>query len=94
VSQIKIQHPHNKSRDELKAEIQKLGDRLQQQFGARYQWVGDSNAEVSAPGVNGKISFDDSQVSIEVKLGFVAAMMKSKIEGEIRNYLDKHLPLV
>lgn len=93
MSQIQIQHPHKMTVDVLKAEINSLADVLRQRYGAQCQWVDDCHAQVRATGVQGVIQFDAEKISIEVKLGFMAAMMKSKIESDIRQFLNDHLPI-
>lgn len=92
MSQIKIQHPHRTSVDVIKSEVKTLADRLRQRYGARCQWVDDCHAKVSATGVEGMIQFDASSIDIQVKLGFMVSMMKSRIEADIRDYLNRHVP--
>ena len=91
MSQIRIQYPHSMSHEALKTEIDALADELRQTYGAQCRWVDDRSAQVQAPGVKGKIRFDDREILIEVKLGMMMAMLKGTIESDIRSSLNKRV---
>ena len=62
----------------------KLAERFQMECG----WDGDV-LNFSRSGVDGHIELGPKDVHVSAKLGFLAAMFKDSIEGEIRRVLDE-----
>jgi putative polyhydroxyalkanoate system protein len=63
---------------------------MKQRYGATTNWTSDTEAEISAPGVDGTVSMSDSNISISIELNMMLSMMAGKIEEDINKYLNKN----
>lgn len=87
---IDIRHPHSLPLDQARAAIQQAAERLQERFGVRYTWQGDS-LNFQQTGIDGRIDVSDRELHVTAKLGFLLAALKDTIEGEIRRTLSEKL---
>ena len=90
MSTIEINHPHQIAADTLKEKMENLSSEMKQRYGAATEWKNDTEAEISAPGVTGKVLASDSNISITIELNMMLSMMAGKIEEDIKKYLDKN----
>jgi putative polyhydroxyalkanoate system protein len=60
---------------------------LQERFDLGYAWNGDV-LEFSRPGVTGQMVVGPSDITLDVKLGFMLSMFAPSIEREIHKNLD------
>ena len=74
----------------MRAEVERLADKLAQEISAEYSWQGD-RMQFKRSGASGFIDIHDRDIEIEIKLGMMLAPLKSTIESRINGYLDKHL---
>lgn len=90
MSQIRIKRHHTMDREHVRAMTQELGEKLKGKFGGNYQWEGDM-VHYKYSGVDAKVSFDETTLQVDVKLGLLMAALKGMIESEVNKYLDKHV---
>jgi putative polyhydroxyalkanoate system protein len=66
-----------------------LASDLAEKFDIDYGW--DENViYFERPGVNGSITVGEHEIHVAAQLGFLLAMLKIRIEEEIRKYLQSH----
>lgn len=91
MSKIQIQKQHNLNDDELRSIAEEIGSKLVSKFGGGTSWDGD-RLNYSLPGTaDAFVEWDASTVSVNVKLGMMASMLKSVISKEIERELVKHV---
>ena len=66
-----------------------LASSLASKFDIDYGWDEDV-IHFERPGVSGSITVGDREIHIRAHLGFLLMMLKSRIEDEIRQYLQSH----
>lgn len=90
MSRIDIVRPHQRSRQDVQAAVDRLACSLGGQFGVCHRWDGDTLA-FERSGVRGRIAVSDHEVHVTAELGLLMGAMKPLIEREIVRYLDEHL---
>ena len=90
MSSILIQKSHNISNLELQFLVEDLGKDLQKKYGGDYQIEGKLVNFIHS-GVEARISFDVSVISIQVTLSLMMSAFKGTIEKEINSYLEKKI---
>lgn len=93
MSHIQISRAHQLGEARVRKEIDALAERLQQEFGTQCQWQG-SCLNFSRPGVQGEIFVSDDQLTVNIRLGMLYAMMRHQIEDKIIGKLDERLAAV
>jgi putative polyhydroxyalkanoate system protein len=89
MANIRMRRFHGLDREAARKAAGAVAERLQNELGLRYQWHGD-RLEFSRAGAHGHVAVDDSEVSVEVTLGWILAPMRASIEKQIGDYLDCH----
>ena len=82
---ISITHPHGTSKAAAKEQVQQKLGGAAVTYGFALTWH-DDVCEISGP-ATGKVIVDDTAVSVELKLGFLASAIKGKIESALRRAL-------
>lgn len=91
MSRISVTQQHNKPVEEVRTLVHSLADNLAAHYDLRATWPSDSRVEFSRHGVSGFLSFSDSDVVVELKLGLMATPFKGKIRAELEKAMAKHL---
>ena len=68
----------------------KMADRLNEKFDLKGTWTGNT-LNFTRPGVNGTLAISETEMKLEVTLGFMLKMMKGPIEQSVHEQLDKVL---
>jgi putative polyhydroxyalkanoate system protein len=68
----------------------KMADKLGEKFDLTGDWSGNT-LNFSRPGVTGKLSISETDMALEVTLGFLLKAMKGPIEKAVNEQLDKVL---
>lgn len=86
---LEVSQPHSLSAEEARGRMERLLGRLEEQYGLRTSWVGDTEASVEGKGVKGTATLGSDQVAVRVSLSLPASMMASKIDKALRETLAK-----
>lgn len=89
MGKIDIRRPHGRSRTEAQAAIERAADKLGGEFGLACSCAADGAVNFERSGVTGSIRADDTDVHVQIELGFLASAMKPVIEKEIRRQLEQ-----
>ncbi len=93
VAVIHITRAHKLTTTELQAKINALAIELEQQYQLMSEW--DENCLFfRRKGASGSIEINDQQLELNLTLGSLFKVAKSKIEREIIAMLDKQLPVI
>ena len=90
VANICVKRPHNLNPEQLRELGDKLAEKLTQKLGGQCRWQGDE-LHYSQSGATALVQFDDTAVTVNVKLGMLMAAFSGMVESEINRVLDKYL---
>ena len=88
MSRIDIRHPHDLTKAKARKAIEEVANKLAQRFEMEWDWDGDV-LNFSRSGVDGHIALGPDDLHVHAKLGFLTAMFKEPIEGEIKRVLKE-----
>lgn len=88
MSEISIRRPHTLKPAQAKRAAQHMARELEQAFELEHEWRGNA-LHFHRSGVEGRLNLEPNAVHIEVRLGFLLAMVKPKIEQHIHDNLDR-----
>ncbi len=88
MSRIDIRHPHSLSKAKARKAVEDAARKLAEKFDMDYGWEGDT-LNFSRSGVDGHIALGPDDLHVHAKLGFLTAMFKEPIEGEIKRVLKE-----
>jgi putative polyhydroxyalkanoate system protein len=87
---IRIDHIHSKSASDAKQAVNRIADKIAEQFSVVTRWDQDV-LHFTRSGVNGTIALDGCNVRVDADLSFLLTPLKGRVESEIRRYLDEQL---
>lgn len=90
MSHIQIKRHHNMDEEHLRSMTEELGQKLKAKFGGEYHLEGNI-VHYTYHSADAKVSFDETKVVVDVKLGLLMMAFKGMIESEVNNYLDEHI---
>ncbi len=90
MSHIQIKRHHNMDEEHLRSMTEELGQKLKSKFGGEYH-LEDNVVHYTYHSADAKVSFDETRVVVDVKLGLLMMAFKGMIESEVNNYLDEHI---
>ncbi|RZA18145.1 MAG: polyhydroxyalkanoic acid synthase [Lysobacteraceae bacterium] len=88
MSKIDIRHAHTLPKAKARKAVEEVARKLAEKFDMAYGWEGDT-LNFSRSGVDGHIMLEPEELHVHAKLGFLTAMFKDPIEGEIRRVLKE-----
>jgi putative polyhydroxyalkanoate system protein len=87
---IQIRKSHRLGRREAHRRIQALEPELNQKYGVRLAWQGE-RADVRASKLSGQLVVDDSQLSVDLRLGLTLVPVQAKIRSALEQQLERAL---
>ncbi|MFN2287075.1 MAG: polyhydroxyalkanoic acid system family protein [Chromatocurvus sp.] len=91
MSTFHVSKSHSMPREELRETARALADRLRAQHGMRASWQGDDVVAIKGSGFEGRLSIDDQQIKVDVRLGMLASAFQGRLRAEIQRYLDDNI---
>lgn len=91
MSGFRLSKTHSMPREELRETARALANRLESQHGMRARWQGEDVVAITGSGVEGRLSIDDRQVEVDVRLGLLASAFQGRLRAEIQRYLDDNI---
>lgn len=89
MTDIKISRPHSFGKAGARARVESFLDKVPEMGGLKWTWNGDV-CNFSGP-ASGQLVVGESNIDIEVKLGFAAKLLKGKIEARLQEGIEKAL---
>jgi len=90
MSDIQIKRHHNMDEEQLRSMTEELGQKLKAKFGGEYHLEGNI-VRYNYHGADARVSFNETTVQVDVKLGLLMMAFKGMIESEVNGYLDEHI---
>lgn len=90
MSIIRVTRDHHLGLDAAREEVELIAKRVEEEFGAEYNWDGDS-LYFSRPGVSGHIEVTAETFDLTIKLGLLMSAMHRQIEDKIVAKIDEAL---
>jgi putative polyhydroxyalkanoate system protein len=87
---FRLSKPYTMSKEDIREAAQGLALRLQREHGVRSRWDGDT-VNIKGAGVDGKLSFHDGVIDVNVRLGMLAGLFQDALKGEVQRYLDENI---
>ena len=91
MSAFRLSKTHSMPREDLRETARALASRLEAQHGMRARWQGEDVVAIKGSGVEGRLSIDDGEIAIDVKLGMLASAFQGRLRAEIQRYLDDNI---
>jgi putative polyhydroxyalkanoate system protein len=91
MSRIYIQRDHELDNRTLRKRAERLAKQLQSEFGGNYRWEGNTVHYSYSGGIDARLTLQDADILVDVKLGVLMLMLRKRLQQEIERYLDKHL---
>lgn len=91
MASIQIKQDFTMPYDELKEGLDKLADKLGQQYQLDCNWDSDECLSFKRSGAAGQVSIGDQQIELNVTLGMLMSAFKSTIESEIQGFIDEYI---
>jgi putative polyhydroxyalkanoate system protein len=77
-------------KDEVRVAAEGLAKKLERDHGVRSSWKGDT-VIIKGSGIDGKLTFDNGNIDVSVKLGMLASAFKGILRKEVQRYLDEEI---
>ena len=90
MSKIHITRNHTLGLDAARVEVDRIAQRVREDFGADYAWDGDT-LRFSRSGVSGHISITADSLELIIKLGLLLSAMQGQIERQLVTKIDQRL---
>lgn len=90
MSNIHITRNHRLGLEAARVEVERIAQRVQEEFGADYAWHGDT-LRFSRSGVSGHISITADGLELIIKLGLLLSAMQGQIERKLVTKIDQRL---
>ncbi len=88
MSEINICRRHGLSPKKARLAVESIARELASEFDIDYLWNGDI-LEFSRTGVQGTMTVSKKEVHIKARLGFLLAVLRTKIEDEVHRVCDE-----
>ena len=87
---IHVRRHHDMGLAAAKRLAETMARRLQADHGGTYSWKEDELV-FRRPGASGRVAVTKNDVDVTVDLGLLLTPLRSRIEREVRTFLDEHL---
>ena len=87
---FRVTKPYTMSKEDVREAAQGLASSLEREHGVRSSWQGDT-VRIRGAGVDGKMSFHDGLIDVNVRLGLLASMFEYTLKQEVQRYLDENV---
>ncbi|MDZ4697776.1 MAG: polyhydroxyalkanoic acid system family protein [Deltaproteobacteria bacterium] len=88
--EITIDIPHTLSRDEVRGRLERMREKLENEYGVACTWQGEA-LKVQRSGLDGTVAIEDDRLTVRVKLGMLMGAFSSKIRDGITQKLTRVL---
>jgi putative polyhydroxyalkanoate system protein len=91
MSRIYLQRAHELDAKTLRKRAESLARQLRGEFGGNYRWEGNTVHYNYSGGIDARLTLQEDDILVDVKLGVLMLMVKKRLEKEIQRYLEEHL---
>lgn len=84
-----IEQPHSVPAEEARKRLEGLSSDLSDKYGLTSRWLSETECRVERTGATGAIRIEAKRVVVDLDLSFALSPIKGKIEGRIRDELQR-----
>jgi putative polyhydroxyalkanoate system protein len=90
---MEITRKHDKTQEEIRAQLQQIAEHMGRDLGVRYEWANQDLLTFKGTGISGQIMLNEAAKQLEIKLkkGFFVPLSDKAILGKVNAYLDESL---
>ena len=89
MSDISMRRSHELDSAEIESRIERLAGKLSDRLGGSWCWEG-KEAVCEARGAKARVAYDETSISMNVKLPFILKPMRSRLEAKIDQYFEEY----
>lgn len=89
MADISMKRTHALPPQEVQARIEKLAGKLADRLGGTWCWEG-KEAVCEAKGAKARVGYDESSISMDVKLPMLLKPMRGRLEAKIDEYFNEY----
>ncbi len=90
MARISMKRAHTLEKQEVRARIETLAQKISDRVGGEWDWQGDTVVS-EARGVTARVAYDEQFVSVDVSLPIAMRPFRRKLESKIEEYLVRYL---
>jgi len=87
---IHLSTPHNLGAATARQRVEEVATQIKNRFGVTYNWSGN-DLRFNRSGVNGTISVEDKEVTVDAEIGMMLTPFKGEIEKQLRQFMQEKL---
>ena len=91
MSRIHLRRSHDLTAQAARKKVERMAAALSKRFDAECTWKGDV-LSIEHPSVKGKVIVGKDDIVVEATLGFLLAMFRDRVDGELVRILDAEFP--
>lgn len=91
MAKVKITKKFTMSIDEVRAGMQDISQRLADEQGMKYSWVGDDRVEFSHKTGKGSLQIKGSELLLELKIGMLYSATAPMVKKKISEFADTYI---
>ena len=89
MADISMKREHGLEPAEVEARIEQLAGKLSDRLGGTWCWEGQE-AVCELHGAKARVGFDETSISMNVKLPFMLKAMRGRLEAKIDQYFEEY----
>lgn len=90
MSTIRIVRQYRQTQAELRQGLETFGEQFKEKFDLQVQWR-DQRVEFKRSGLNGFVEYNETTVTLEMKLGLMFAPFAGKVRSQLEAYVDEYV---
>lgn len=91
MASIRIKQAFTMPYDELREGLDKLAEKLGDQYQLDCGWESDDRLCFSHSGADGKIEIGEKEIDLQINLGMLMSAFKGIIEREVHSFIDEFI---
>ncbi len=91
MARIQIKQEFTMPRKELRKEVERLAETMQDQFQLDCNWQSKNCLNFQRTGAKGQIDIGKNDFELNAELGMLMSAFKGNIEEAIRSFIDEHV---
>jgi putative polyhydroxyalkanoate system protein len=91
MASIRIKQAFTMPYDELREGLDKLAEKLGDEYQLDCGWESDDRLCFSRSGADGKIEIGEEEIDLQINLGMLMSAFKGTIEREVHSFIDEFI---
>lgn len=91
MAKVRLTKPFTMCIDEVRQGMQDIAQRLQDEQGMSYKWVGDDRVEFSHKTGKGSLQVEGKVLVLELKIGLLYSAAAPMVKKKVMEFADKYI---